>query len=314
MVVNQALKGYAIDICVAFCLFEHTRYIEFMNTTKNLHIGTCSWKYPSWKGLVYSKAKPKNFLEEYSAKYSTVEVDQWFWSLFGDSVVLPKKSVVEEYAASVPDSFKFGIKVPNSIMLTHHYKKGSRGPLIPNEHFLSVDLMKRFLESIEPLHSKLGPLMFQFGYLNKQKMRDQSEFLDRFGEFVGNLPKGLLYAVETRNPNYLNDRYFKFLDSFDLVHVFVQGYYMPSIFEIFAKYKALVRSAIVIRLHGPDRTGIEEVTGKKWDEIVQPMDDDISRLDNMLSELEANVFIFVNNHFEGSAPRTISKISERITR
>ncbi len=91
--------------------------------TRNLHNGPCSWKYSSWKGLVYSKAKPKNFLEEYSALYSTVEVDQWFWSLFGHSVVLPKLGVVQEYADSVPDSFKFGVKVPNSITLTHHYKK-----------------------------------------------------------------------------------------------------------------------------------------------------------------------------------------------
>lgn len=281
--------------------------------TRNLQIGTCSWKYPSWTGLVYSKAKPSNYLREYSAKYSTVEVDQWFWSLFGDSVVLPKKSVVREYADSVPVSFKFGVKVPNSITLTHHYKKGSRGPLIPNEHFLSVELMERFLETIEPLCSKLGPLMFQFEYLNKQKMRNQSEFLDRFGEFVDNLPKGQFYAVEIRNPNYLNERYFQFLNSLDLAHVFLQGYYMPSIFEIFEKYKTLVGTAVVIRLHGPDRKGIEELTGKKWDEIVQPKDDDIGRLVNMLCDFESSTYLFVNNHFEGSAPRTIMKIQERLS-
>ena len=31
-----------------------------------LRIGTCSWKYPSWEGLVYSKATGINYLEEYA--------------------------------------------------------------------------------------------------------------------------------------------------------------------------------------------------------------------------------------------------------
>jgi len=281
---------------------------------KSLRIGTCSWKYPSWGGFVYSKAKPANYLQEYSAKYNTVEVDQWFWSLFGDSVVLPKAEVVREYVSSVPSSFKFGVKVPNSITLTHHYKKKKSDPLVENPHFLSVELMERFLESIELLHTKLGPLMFQFEYLNKQKMRDQSEFLARFGEFIDNLPKELLFAVEIRNPNYLNERYFKFLQELGLAHVFLQGYYMPPIFEVYEKYQKLLTENVVIRLHGPNRADIEEVTGGKWDAIVAPRDDEINRLAEMLTDLEAktDVFLYVNNHFEGSAPRTISKVFERI--
>lgn len=283
-----------------------------MEMAKSLRIGTCSWKYESWNGLVYSTTKPKNFLEEYSAVYSTVEVDQWFWSLFGDSVVLPKANVVKEYVNAVPDSFKFGIKVPNSITLTHHYKKDQRSPLIPNDHFLSVELMEQFLDSIAPLQSKLGPVMFQFEYLNKQKMRGQSEFLDKLAHFVDKIPKGLLYAVEIRNPNYLNERYFEFLRTSKLSHVFLQGYYMPPIFEVFGQNKALLGDNVVIRLHGSDRKGIEESTGKKWNEIVEPKDDDIGRVVSMLAELEANTYLYVNNHFEGSAPRTIDKIHERL--
>jgi uncharacterized protein YecE (DUF72 family) len=51
----------------------------------------------------------------------------------GDKVVLPNPKVVREYAASVPDDFLFNIKVPNSITLTHHYKKKSDS-LIANPH------------------------------------------------------------------------------------------------------------------------------------------------------------------------------------
>lgn len=282
--------------------------------SKLLHLGTCSWKYPSWKGLVYSKAKPENYLAEYCSSYSTVEVDQWFWSLFsGNNVVLPKPEVVEEYARSTPEEFRFGIKIPNSITLTHHYSKNKS--LTINPHFLSIDLMHRFLESIKPLWDKLGPLIFQFEYLNKKKMASHQEFLDRFGEFTTKLPKNFLYAVETRNPNYLNRTYFEFLRSHDINHVFLQGYYMPSIFDIYQKFGGMINHNVVIRLLGPDRKEIEDVTKKKWDSRVAPREEDLDKLVKMLQELHGrggNTFIYVNNHFEGSAPRTISRLKEKL--
>ena len=30
------------------------------------HIGTCSWKYDSWRGIANSDPKEKNYLREYS--------------------------------------------------------------------------------------------------------------------------------------------------------------------------------------------------------------------------------------------------------
>jgi hypothetical protein len=59
-------------------------------TSHHQHIGTCSWRYDSLQGIIYPESKPFNYLQEYSRHYKTVEVDQWFWSLFtGDKVVLP---------------------------------------------------------------------------------------------------------------------------------------------------------------------------------------------------------------------------------
>ena len=289
-------------------------YYRCMESDNLLRLGTCSWKYSSWKGLVYSKARPANYLQEYCSHYSTVEVDQWFWSLFaGNTVVLPKADVVREYLLSVPDDFKFGVKVPNSITLTHHYSQNT-SPVV-NPHFLSVGLMERFLQSIEPLWQKLGPLIFQFEYLNKQKMANQQEFMERFAGFAERLSKNFHYAVEIRNPNYLNDRYFEFLVSRKMSHVFLHGYYMPPIFEIYRKYKRYFSGNVVIRLHGRDRKKIEELTNKKWDKRVAPQDRDIDSLTEMLADLQSRrvfTYLYVNNHFEGSAPRTIAKLAEKL--
>jgi len=282
--------------------------------TTSTYIGTCSWKYDSWRGIVYSDAKEKNFLREYSQHFSTVEVDQWFWSLFtGDKVVLPNSKVVQEYADSVPEDFVFSIKVPNSITLTHHYKKRKSDSLTANPHFLSVDVMKRFLELLAPLGDRIGPLNFQFEYLNKQKMGGVGDFVEKFGEFITQLPAGFKYCIEIRNPNYLTNKYFDFLTATELHHVFLHGYYMPSIFDVYKQFGDKIRSLTLIRLHGGDRKEIEKQTGNKWNEIVAPKDKDLQSLATMLTDLrnkKVETFVYVNNHFEGSAPRTIARINE----
>jgi uncharacterized protein YecE (DUF72 family) len=284
-----------------------------MATDDFLRIGTCSWKYDSWQGLVYPHGKEINYLKEYSSHFSTVEIDQWFWSLFkGNTVVLPKADAVKEYAKSVPPGFIFTIKVPNSITLTHQYNKQKNTSLVPNPYFLSTGLMERFLQTLEPLGDHIGPLMFQFEYLNKSKVASLRHFIDMFEIFHRDLPGGYQYCVEIRNPNYLKKEYFDFLADHELGHVFLQGYYMPSIFELYDKYKDRLSDPVVIRLHGMDRQGIEERTKNIWDTIVDPRDDELLLLRNVVHDLrerQHQVFINVNNHYEGSAPRTIEKIT-----
>lgn len=274
---------------------------------ESIRIGTCSWKYDSWKGLVYSEDVGSNQLSEYAKHYSIVEVDQWFWSLFGEKVVMPNPEVVAEYVGSVPKNFRFSIKVPNAITLTHQYGKG---PLEVNPHFLSNDLMEDFLKVLEPMSKQINSLIFQFEYLNKQKMPNQMAFQDRLQEFCRKLPPRFHYCIETRNQNYLNKPYFEFLEHMNLSHVFIQGYWMPSIFGVYGHFKEFIKKHTVIRLHGPDRKGMEQQTKNQWNMIVDPKDGELHSLKRMIDDLlskEVKVTLSVNNHYEGSAPLTINR-------
>jgi uncharacterized protein YecE (DUF72 family) len=219
--------------------------------------------------------------------------------------------MAECYQYAVPTQFIFSVKIPNSITLTHYYARGSKMPLAANPHFLSPDLFREFLERIEPLGTNLGPLMFQFEYLNKKKMPSQEEFQEKLAAFFSRCPKNYDYAVEVRNPYYLNESYFKFLARFRLYHVFVQGYYMPPIVEIYQKYGHLLKGLVVIRLLGPDRQGIEERSGGQWNRIVDNRDNeliDIVKISQDMVERGIEVYVNVNNHYEGSSPLTIQKI------
>jgi uncharacterized protein YecE (DUF72 family) len=275
-----------------------------------IRFGTCSWKYDSWRGILYPEAGRFNYLEEYSRHYNTVEIDQWFWSLF-DKVVLPQSPVVNNYAASVPDDFLFTIKVPNSLTLTHYYKTDTRNP-----HFLSIDLFGEFLSSIGPLINKTGSLIFQFEYLNKQKMSSAGNFIDCLSGFFERIPLNTPpISLEIRNPGFLTGNWFRFLSANNLSHVYLEGYFMPSIVQIFNKFKENISGVPLIRLHGPERSGIEELSGSDWNKIYINRDASLDPISSMIRELNEKfplIFVNVNNHYEGCAPLTINKIKARL--
>ncbi len=285
--------------------------IELKHTNSDLlKIGTCSWKYDSWKDIVYSQGVGKNYLHEYAQHFPIVEIDQWFWSLFGNSVVLPKPKVVSDYKDAVPNDFKFIVKVPNAITLTHVYQKNKRNTLERNPHFLSNQVFDMFLETLTPIQDQIDSYIFQFEYLNKQKISGQLDYQKQLATFFEHCPKNMPYAIETRNQNFLNNRYFDFLRSNQLTHVFIQGYWMPPIFKLYNQFKEQIKESTVIRLIGPDRKKIEKKTNNKWDQIVDPRDDELQQLKEMVDDLIARqitVTLNVNNHFEGSAPMTIHK-------
>jgi len=279
-----------------------------------LRLGTCSWKFPSWAGLVYSQAKGIDYLEEYAQQYDSVEIDQWFWSRFDlGEVKLPDPDDVSAYRAVVPDRFRFTVKAPNSVTLTHLYRQEKDDPLTANPSFLSAALMGTFLRLIEPLRDVLGPVMFQFEYLNRKKMASQERFQRRMSSFVAALPGGCAYAIEVRNAPYLNAAYFSFLEQMNLIPVLIHGYWMPPVWEVYEAHREAIQhhDTAVIRLMGPDRQEIEELTGKAWDHLAAPKDEELPRIASVVQDLlraGTNVYVNVNNHYEGSAPLTIQRL------
>ena len=287
-----------------------------------LRIGTCSWKFDSWKGLVYEVGKryrPQDYLRDYAKHLNTVEVDQWFWSLYPENVRLPDVRTVRQYAEAVPDDFIFTVKAPNALTLTHFYSKQppAYAPVAgaPNVHFLDLDLLERFLERLTPLGRKLGPIMFQFEYLNRTKMPSPEVFFERFQAFISRAPREFRYAVETRNPNYLSPPFFRFLKDCGCGYVYLEGYYMPPIGRIFETFTPDTADFSIVRLHGGDRQQIERDAGEVWDRLVSPKPEAVraaARIVRANSGRRVLTYVNVNNHLEGSAPLTIQRLLEAL--
>ncbi len=287
-----------------------------------MRVGTCSWKYPSWAGLVYSGTAGTDYLAQYARRWRTVEVDQWFWTL-------PEPATAAEYAASVPADFRFTIKLPNALSLTHFYRKKGEAEPRPNPQFLSAPLFAEVLERLAPLAGRVGVLMLQFEYLNRQKMPSRGEFLARLSSFLdqvrgarlgsealfdgGRAPDGgLCLGIECRNPTWLDKAWFDFLSASGLASVFLQGYYMPPVTAVYEKARGKLRGTTVVRLHGPDREGMEKASGEKWDRIIAAKDAELPAIASMIRDMADHgltVYLNVNNHYEGSAPLTIERLA-----
>ncbi len=277
-----------------------------------VRLGTSSWRYDSWKGLVYEPGKrylSDDYLPDYARVLDSVEVDQWFYSLFPRGVRLPDPKAVRRYASSVPDDFVFTVKAPNALTLTHFRGKegAGRGAPVgdPNPNFLSRDLLGRFLYAIAPLGAKLGPVMFQFEYLNRKKMASRELFLEKFGEFIAGAPGGVDYALEIRNPNYLVPGFFEFLQSRRLGFVYFEGAYMPPIGSVFDEFHPATAPFQVVRLHGGRNPGIGEKAGAAWDAIVDPKPRAIAdavRIVKANARKKVLTHVIFSNHLEGSAP------------
>jgi uncharacterized protein YecE (DUF72 family) len=288
-----------------------------------LRVGTCSWKFDSWKGLIYETGKayrPQDYLRDYAGHLNSVEVDQWFWSLFPESVRLPDIRTVKQYAESVPDDFVFTVKAPNALTLTHFYSRqpaaytSSAGA--PNPHFLDNALLERCLERLTPLGRKLGPIMFQFEYLNRKKMPSRDAFIERFQAFISRAPREFRYALETRNPNYLSPEFFRFLKDSGCGYVYLEGYYMPPIGTVFERFLPDTADFSIIRLHGGDRQEIEKEAGESWGRLVSPKPEAIraaARIVRSNARRRVLTYVNVNNHLEGSAPLTIQRLLEALT-
>jgi uncharacterized protein YecE (DUF72 family) len=145
--------------------------------------GTSGYAFKEWKGPFYpEKMKDAEMLAFYASKFPTVEINNTFYRL-------PKENVLMEWAAQVPEQFTFAIKASQRI--THHAR-------LKEESFDTVDFL---LKNTAALGGRLGPILFQ---LPPNLKKD----VERLRLFVARLPADRRYTVEFRHESWFDDDVF----------------------------------------------------------------------------------------------------------
>ena len=150
-------------------------------TAPRLLAGASGYSFKEWKGSFYPKdIKPDAMLAYYVERLPTVEINNTFYRM-------PKASVLENWAATAPDGFRFAIKASRRI--THMSRLRAES---------SADSLEYLYQNLDALGEKRGPVLFQLPPFFKKD-------LPRLDEFLALLPKGHRAAFEFRNESWFAD-------------------------------------------------------------------------------------------------------------
>jgi len=254
---------------------------------QNLRLGTSSWSSQDWVGVFYpADTAPADFISEYAKHFDAVEADSTFYRT-------PSAAMVRNWHARTPPGFLVAAKFPQ--VITHEK--------------VLVDCAKElseFLKTMDLLGEKLGPLLLQFPYFNKQAFPQAQDFHMRLSSFLEQLPRGRAYALELRNKYWINGRLLDMLRARNIALALIDHPWMTPVDQLVAKQDIVTADFAYLRWLG-DRKGIEERT-KTWNSVIidrtREMETWIPIIRRLLKR-GIRILGFFNNHYAGFAPGSI---------
>lgn len=260
---------------------------QILPSTSLLRLGTSAWSNPSWEGVFYpAAAKASDYLGFYAQKFDCVEIDNTFYRV-------PSAAMVQKWATDTPSHFLFTAKVPR--IITHDK--------VMQDCAEDVHL---FLKSISILGNKLGPLLLQFPYFNKQVFSSRQGFFKKLKQFLPQLSKEFRWAIEIRNKAWICAELLDILTEHKVSFTLIDQSWMPPIQQLFGKHQLETTDFVYIRWLG-DRKGIEKIT-TSWDRIVVDRRADLEQWIKPVQSFLGKglrVYGFFNNHYAGHAPASL---------
>jgi uncharacterized protein YecE (DUF72 family) len=143
--------------------------------------GASGYSFKEWKGSFYPQdIRQDAMLAWYAERLPTVEINNTFYRM-------PGAAMLENWAKSAPEGFRFAMKAPRRITHLARLKADTVAD--------SVDFLYR---SLAALGAKRGPVLFQ---LPPSLKKD----LARLAEFLALLPRGHFAAFEFREESWFGD-------------------------------------------------------------------------------------------------------------
>ncbi len=286
----------------------------------HVYLGTSSWSFSGWKGLVYPHKRStaelsRSGLADYSRHplLRTVGIDRGFYA------PIPREDL-QRYHAQTPAEFRFCTKVSEQItspVISVHRDRANAGK--PNEDFLSPSLFaeQMALPFIETLREKAGPFVFEFSPLAPQSRMSGEEFADALDDFFAQLPEQMQYAVELRERSWLTDRYRAVLARHNVAHVYNYWSWMPSLSQQRAFVPLESQPFFLSRIMLRPGTRYEEQKERfaPFDKLVEPdpvMRNEVIQLLLEAIERKVEAYVIVNNKAEGSSPQTVTEIAHML--
>ena len=243
-------------------------------------LGTSAFTAKGWEGSFYPPGiKSRDFLSYYAAQFATVEVDSTFYGC-------PSANTVNNWNTRTPEDFIFSVKIPQ--IITH------------DKALVDCDAeFEEFVNTMDILGPKLGPMVFQFPLFDRWKFAKQESFLAVLIPFLKKLPTDHKFVVEIRNKTWLDARFADVLREHNVALALTDTSFMPRPWEMKEKFDLVTSDFAYVRWLG-DRKGIEKQT-TTWDKTVVDRTSDLKHWVDVFKSLVSNtkvlkIFAFSNNH------------------
>ncbi len=242
-------------------------------------VGTQGWNYQAWVGPFFPEGtRQEDYLRVYARAFPTVEVDSTFYGI-------PAEKVVRGWAARVPESFRFSLKIPQEI--THVRRFIDAG-----------DVLREFCGVARALGPKLGVVLIQCGPDLGPEHRPAVE------RFLPLLPSDLRFAIEFRRFGWLTRDVLRMLAEYRVALTLVEGRWIsrPRMLRLAEEPTA---DHAYVRFMGPDRS-IEDYSRVQVDRSHE-LGEWAPAIAGLAARVRA-VHVYVNNHFEGHSPSTARRL------
>lgn len=275
-----------------------------------LRLGTSSWSFPGWAGIVYDRpASPPVLARHGLAAYAlhpllrTVCVDRSYYR--------PVESGAwREYAAMVGPGFRVVTKAERVLVQPED-------PLFLDPAYATVEVIAPFTEGAG---ETAGVVLFQFPPLPGHAVGGPRRFAERLYRFLDALPRGPAYAVELRSPDLVTPDYVAALQHGGAVHGYVVH---PRALPLAEQLRHIPpgrapgggTGPLVLRWMLRPDLGYEEARDlyEPFDRLVDEDPETRALIGEAALEASATgreVYLVANNKAEGSSPLTVFELAE----
>lgn len=294
---------------------------------RRAHLGTSSWTYPGWTGHIWASDLSERVLSRHGlSAYSqhplmrTVSVDRNLYKAL-------TASQFAEYAAQVPDDFRFIVKAPASVsdalVRDEHGRSRGHNPL-----FLDPEVaVREFIRpALEGLRHKIGALVFQLSPLPPEWLRQPQQLLDRLAHLLSALPSlkptapdGVV-AVEVRDASLVTRELAEVLKASSATYCLGLHARMPTIDAQLPVLRALWPSPLVCRWNLHRRHGAYGYEAAR--DLYAPFDHiqdadpgtraTLARVIRATTGAGLPAYVSISNKAEGCAPLSVAALAEAV--
>ena len=280
-----------------------------------LRLGTSSWSFPGWEGLVYDRAaKSEELAKDGLRAYAehpllrTVGIDRTYYAPIAPDVYA-------RYAEAVPADFRFLAKAGQALV-DPVTRSGQDNPTFLDVGYALDRVVGPFVEG---LGAKAGPLLLQFPPLDLRLLGGAGAFVERLHAFLRALPRGPHYAVELRTQAAFTPGYLDALADVGASHCFNGHPSMPPIAAQARQAMRAVGPGLVVRwmlARGRSYQQAREAYAP-FDRLAEADPQTRGQIADLAGEaLRAGrrVFVVVNNKAEGCSPLSVAALAQQIAR